>query len=271
MGFFDMFDKLDDIVYKPVETLCDWIEEPLRKWEHGRNMNANEHAAQIEKEIHEFDAKLEMEREKNAAEMQFQRQKWDVEINEMIAEQEDLRRDKLVEAIKNYQIQLASASRDIVESIGKMSLNLRCKANDLVLEKMQAYKKIQDEAKLQCRKELQEVKDDFLESDPDTYHIMVDEIIQERRSMIETAGRFIDELSEDLKRLNENTDILMRQGMNTVERYLRPVADAMGVAVNVNADNAKMIENAEVVEKDVIETNFAEYNLYEKEIKKDTF
>lgn len=38
MGVLDMFDKLDDIIYKPVETLCDWVEEPLRKWGHEREM-----------------------------------------------------------------------------------------------------------------------------------------------------------------------------------------------------------------------------------------
>lgn len=40
MAFLDMFDKIDDIIYKPVEAICDWTKEPLRKWEHERNMEA---------------------------------------------------------------------------------------------------------------------------------------------------------------------------------------------------------------------------------------
>ena len=38
MAVLDMFDKLDDIIYKPVETVCDWIKEPLRAFEHRREM-----------------------------------------------------------------------------------------------------------------------------------------------------------------------------------------------------------------------------------------
>ena len=33
----DMFDKLDDIIYKPVETICDWIKEPMNALEAGRD------------------------------------------------------------------------------------------------------------------------------------------------------------------------------------------------------------------------------------------
>lgn len=245
MGLFDMFDKLDDIVYKPVETICNWVEEPLRRWDHGRNLASNEQNAQIDKEMRELDAQLEREREENAAKIRFQQQKWDVEINEMIAEQEAAHRDELVEAIKNYQIQLANASRDIVESIGEMSLRLRRKANDLIIEKTREYKKIQDEAKEQSRRELKEVKDEYFESDPDTYHILADEIMRERRNMVETAGKCITELSEDLKRLNENTDILMREGMKAVNDVLKPMAGAMG-------GNVKMLENQEIDQKQVI-------------------
>lgn len=38
MGFFDMFDKLDDIIYKPIEAITDWAREPLKRWEHKREL-----------------------------------------------------------------------------------------------------------------------------------------------------------------------------------------------------------------------------------------
>lgn len=258
MSVFDMFDKLDDIVYKPVEAVCDWIKEPLRKWEHARNMDSNKLDIQREKEMQELEAKLEREREDHAAELQFRRENWDVEIRAMIAEQEDARRDKLVEAIKNYQIQLADATRDIVESIGKMSIDLRVRANDMVQEKTRAYMKIQDDVRMQSRKELKEVKDEFFENDPDTYRILVEDILQERRTMINTAGKFITELSEDLKRLNRNTDVLMQQGMEAIGSYLKPLADAMGGAVNSDICPEQRIEDTEQSEGDTVDTYFTE-------------
>ena len=33
-----MFDKLDDIIYKPIETICNWMQEPLRQFETGREI-----------------------------------------------------------------------------------------------------------------------------------------------------------------------------------------------------------------------------------------
>lgn len=257
MGFFDMFDKLDDIIYQPVEVICEWAREPLRKWEHGRSRDSREQNAQIQEDRRRMEAQLEMEREEHEANLQFQRQKWDVEIDKMIAEQEDARRDKLVEAIKNYQIQLADASRDIVNSIGIMTIELRSRANDLIIEKTQAYKKVQDEAKRQSMQALKEAKDAFAESDPQTYRMLVDEIMEERRSMVETAGKCIVELSEDLKRLNDNMVVLTQQGMETVDRYLRPVAQTMGRLADVSISEKIIPEKLLADEEKFIETDDA--------------
>ena len=257
MGFLDMFDKLDDIIYKPVEAVCDWIKEPLQVFEHKRDMARDRQREQFNENMRRLEEELAMEHEEHAAKLQFQRQKWDVEINAIIAENEAEQRDRLVEAIKNYQVQLANASRDIVESIGAMSLKLRCMANDLVLEKTQEYKKIQDEAKRQSMQELKEAKDHFFESDQETYRMLVSDIMDERRSMVETAGKCIVELSEDLKRLNENTDNLMRQGMRAVEGYLKPMARAIG-STNINACEIQMSENRSIAAKEIIEVDSIE-------------
>jgi len=255
MGFLDMFDKLDDIIYKPVEAVCDWIKEPLRGFEQKRDIAKERQHMQMQEDMRRLEEKIAMEQEEHAAKMQFQRQKWDIEINTIIAEQEAGHRDRLVESIKNYQVQLASASRDIVESIGAMSIKLRCMANDLVLEKTQEYKRIQDEAKRQSIQELKEVKDNFFESDPETYRMLVSDIMEERRSMVETAGKCIVELSEDLKRLNENTDDLMKQGMRAVERYLMPMANALGGTVDVNAWKIQELKNPRTNETEAIGTD----------------
>ena len=52
--------------------------------------------------------------------------------------------------------------------------------------------------------------------------------MNERRTMVDTASKFITELSEDLKRLNENSDKLMCMGMQTVTDYLKPLTQALG-------------------------------------------
>lgn len=287
MGILDMFDKIDDIVYKPVEALCNWVQEPLKSFSAKRETAAKQQTADIEKaarqqiadneqrkittmhnqqmalnkqnaDIEENNKKLDIQLKKeemankNAAlkeeaEINAEIRRWNAEIDQMINEQEDARRDRLVESIKRYQIDLANASRDIVNSIGVMSLELREKANNMVLEKTKEYKAIQDEAKKQSMIELKEAKDMFFEDDPDTYAMMRDNILEERRSMIDMAGRFIIELSEDIKRLNANTDELMKMGMNNVSAYLKPMANALGTNNVIAYEDVKKLEDNSVI------------------------
>lgn len=271
MGLFDMFDKIDDIIYKPVETICEWTKEPLKRWEHNRDMETQEQniaAAEREKNaqrIHEermaqqehyneIEKKkleqqiIEQERASQTADYEARAKvdadvrRWNAEIDQMILEQEDARRDRLVECMKRYQIDLANASRDIVNSIGLMSLELRERANEMVLEKTREYRALQDESKKQSMLELKEVKEMFFEDDPDTYKIMVSNIMNERSSAVEMAGRFILELSEDMKRLNQNTDELMRMGMENTNKYISPMASGLGVTLGTTLDNTKKLK-----------------------------
>lgn len=282
-GILSMFDKLDDIVYKPVEALCNWINEPLKRsaskreaaakqqtadieskrsaQQHSQQMAASRQAAdavaadkRLESELRKEELKAQNAAIKEQGEIQAQIRKWNAEIDQMISEQEDARRDKLVESIKRYQIDLANASRDIVNSIGLMSLELREKAHNMVLEKTKEYKAIQDEAKKQSMLELKEAKDMFFIDDPDTYAMLRDHIFEERSTMVDMAGRFITELSEDIKRLNENCDYLMREGMKNVNANLKPLANALNVEAKIgNTDDVKRIEDGSVIEAEAIE------------------
>lgn len=242
---FGMFDKLDDIVYRPVDAITNWVEEPLNRWKHKRNMDTASQDAQREENMRRLENQMEMEREQQAAELEHQRHLWDVEINAMIEEQEDAHQQKLVEAIKNYRIELGNATREITESVGMMSLNLRNKANELVIEKTREYKKIQDAAKAESYAALKEAKEDFMESDPETYRMLVHDIMEERAVMVETAGNCIKELSEDLKQLNKNMDVLMQQGMNAIQGFLEPMNKKIVKAVEskeINMIEEKMID-----------------------------
>ncbi|MBQ8724426.1 MAG: hypothetical protein IJY74_01985, partial [Oscillospiraceae bacterium] len=229
--------------------------------QHSQQMAASRQAAdavaadkRLESELRKEELKAQNAAIKEQGEIQAQIRKWNAEIDQMISEQEDARRDKLVESIKRYQIDLANASRDIVNSIGLMSLELREKAHNMVLEKTKEYKAIQDEAKKQSMLELKEAKDMFFIDDPDTYAMLRDHIFEERSTMVDMAGRFITELSEDIKRLNENCDYLMREGMKNVNANLKPLANALNVEAKIgNTDDVKRIEDGSVIEAEAIE------------------
>jgi len=57
-----MFDKLDDIIYKPIELVTDWAKEPLRRWEHKRNIEQERARidAEIQNRIKEKEAEVDL-------------------------------------------------------------------------------------------------------------------------------------------------------------------------------------------------------------------
>lgn len=292
MDLTKIFDKFDDIIYKPVEVICDWINEPLKKSAAKREEAAKQHTADIESaarqqiadnerkkaiELHNQQLELNQQKaiidEKNKrldiqlkkeelenrnaalkeeAEINAEIRKTNAEIDQMINEQEDARRDKLVESIKRYQIDLAKASCEIVNSIGVMSLELREKANNMVIEKTKVYKAMQEDAIEQSQNRLLEIDEKFANNER-VRIMMEDRVINQMDSIVDMAGRFILELSEDIKRLNANTDELMKMGMDNVSSYLKPMADALKIGEYNSSYSMNKIEDNSIIKSDVIE------------------
>lgn len=215
MGILDMFDKLDDIIYEPVKAVSNWIGEPLKKWEHNRELEKMQTAAEIEETNAKRNMEIQQEQKRLEAELEADQRRWNAEIDQLIAEQEDRRRDKIIASIKQYQIDLANTSKDIINSIGLMSLDLREKANKLVLEKTNEYIAIQKTAQDDAEKRLDNIETKY--ADNERLRIrMEDSVIDNMEAIINHANQFISELSEDLKRLNENTDELVKISTTTI-------------------------------------------------------
>lgn len=269
MAVLDMFDKLDDIIYKPVETVCDWIKEPLRAFEHRREMKrqqmnieateranaaARAHELNLSRQAAENDAAqkrldqelIEEERESIRADLEARAKidtdirRWNAEIDQMILEQEDARRDRLVECIKRYQIDLGNATTDIVENIGMMSLELREKANELVQQKTESYIEMQKKAETAAMERLEEIDVRFANNERVRIR-MEDSVIDNMNAIIDHANELMKEIAADFKRLNQNTDDLMRMGMENTNRFLQPMSNGLGVTLP-NPDEIKKLE-----------------------------
>ena len=208
MGLLDMFDKLDDIIYEPVRVVGKYL------------------STRIEVGKEREDAAIEIKKRKDYIELNGMERRLNAEIDDMIAENELKRNTAVVEAIKQYQIDLSQAVNECVRQIGYMSLELRERANDLVIEKTKEYTALQDKSKADAKKELKEIEKDF--ADNERVRIkMEDAVIDQMTNMIATANKFITELSEDMKRLNENIDKLTEKGQDIISGYLSPMTTKM--------------------------------------------
>lgn len=248
----EMFDKLDDIIYKPIETICDWVKEPLNALSAGRERKKMRETANIEMQMRQQEAELQAYNERQAAELQVDQRRWHAEIDAMIAEQESKRRDQLVESIKRYQIDLAMATKDIVNSIGMMSIELRREANALIMEKTQEYRQLQDEATNNAMQRLDDINQRFA-SNERVRNRMEDSVMNQMDAVVDAANEFIKELAVDFKRLNQNTDDLMRMGMQNVNKYLEPMAKSLQIDSKIDQQDLKQLPDSSIVEGEALE------------------
>ena len=235
---WDLFDKLDDIIYKSVETFCEWTKEPLKRWEHDREQQAERNCVeneiyrqQQEMQLAQWDAEKRMELEQAQA-------RANIELDNLAADSQLARNTAMVEAIKQYQVDLARVTQEIIQSIGSMNLQLRAEANDMLLAKTRDYKALQDEAVEKADKRLLEIKERY-GSNERVRIKMEDAVISQMTSVIEHADTFMEELSADLRKINDTIQQLTDKGMDNINR----ITGAMQIpqAITEAAANQKLL------------------------------
>lgn len=216
MGFFGAIWK---VVTGPLGVLEDWAKEPLKRWEHKRQEESKD--KDVEREIRratgveEAKARMQKELAKNQAELQIRMQ---TEINRVNAETEQWTKDqefermkKVAEAVSNYQERLMDLNLRTVRAIGEMDIELRSKAQALILEKTQEYLTIQNKATAEAETEFERILEKFSGNER-ILNIMISNSEKKLASIIDTTSKFLDELSLDIQNMNQNIDRLIQDG-----------------------------------------------------------
>lgn len=216
MGFFKMFDKLDDIIYKPIEAMTDWAKEPLKRWEHKRQMEKEKALIKEESEnrIREKESEINL-----AIKKETQIKKTLVEIEEYKKDKEFERMKAVSEAIMRYQEELTKLNVNAINAIGHMQLDLRGKAQKLVYDKTIKYKELQDSAFGEAATDLKRIEDDFSDN-KEAKKILINAVDKRLANIIDTAHNFLIELNNDIKLLNQNISILADKGQIFIEQHL---------------------------------------------------
>lgn len=227
MAWYDMLDKLDDIIYEPIKLVTDWAREPLKAREHSRNLDKDERAKRLESEIRKdektLDAKLSDQSKINDAELEIRRK---TEVQRILAEIEVFKKDKELErmqavsdAVMKYQKKLSQLNISAINAIGHMQLDLRKKAQDLVYEKTINYKELQDGAHKQAFLEMQHIEESFPNNEA-AKAILYRSVDQRLANIIITAQKFLEELNNDIAVLHQSINLLTAQGQNFIENHL---------------------------------------------------
>lgn len=216
MNFLKMFDKLDDIIYEPIKLVTDWAREPLKGREHKRTLEKEEARVRTAAEVRIYE-------EKERARIAVMRQ---TEVKRILDELDEIRKDKefermkgVSEAIIKYQERLSRLSTESIEAIGNIQLELWHKAQSLVEEKVQQYKRIQDEAKEQAIKELKLIESEFPNNEQ-AKEILYKSVDASLVNIISTASDFIDELKRDIVLWNKNIHMLADKNQEFIKNLL---------------------------------------------------
>ncbi|MDE2724370.1 MAG: hypothetical protein OXI59_13435 [Gemmatimonadota bacterium] len=255
MNFLNMFDKLDDIIYKPIELITNWASEPLKSREHKRREQSADR--ELQREIERKTAKQKITSEIKMKERELEANieiKKETKVVRIIAELEEWKKDQdfkrmkdVSEAIIKYQKALTQLNVDTANDIGNMQIDLREKAQNLVYEKTIKYKELQDTAMKDAREDLKRIETDF--PDNEAAQKILNKAVEDRlENIINVARNFLQELNDDIRSINRNIDLLTDSGQKFIERHLSQFH-----ALGFSDEEIKRLKEAEEVEVEVIE------------------
>lgn len=215
----NLFGTIWKAVTSPLGILDEWASEPLKRWEHKRNEESKDR--DVERHIREqvgveeAKARLQSELDENRASLEIRMQ---TEINRINAETEQWTKDKefermhrVADAIAQYQERLTELNIRTVRAIGEMDIELRSKAQALVLEKTQQYLAIQNKASADAEAEFERIIDKFSGNER-VLSIMISNSDKKLAAIIDATTKFMDELSIDIQNMNGNIDRLIQMG-----------------------------------------------------------
>lgn len=219
--------KLGDILLSPVNMMCNWAEEPLKRNDYIRQEEAKDKDVkrEIERQIGVETglSDQKMKEQELSTNLKIQRE---TEIVRIITEIEQLKKDKEFERMKmvsdammEYQKELTRINVETVETIGSMRIDLQRKAYDLIHEKAQQYAELQDRAIQQAEDQLARIDNnpDMRES---SKNILSNAVEAKLAGIITNATRFIEQLNDDMQLISKDINLITSSGQKFIERHL---------------------------------------------------
>lgn len=222
MKFLNMFDKLDDIIHEPVKLICDVFRQPLKNADAKNERLKIELDNKIKSDMKRLDIEIELNRQKGTIQNLAEERKINEEINEMIYDNQLKRQEKMINAARRYQQELGEASVKLSDSIGKMSVELRALAWNLVQQKTNEYTNMQNIAIDSAQKRLSDLEKQFPNGGKGK-EIIENIISIQLANIIENSTNFIKTMNDDVSNMTNNIDEITKLAKLNIDKYLSPM------------------------------------------------
>lgn len=219
--------KLGEVLVSPVNMLCDWAREPLKRAEHERLEKSKDKDIQrgieLETGVQKALSEQKMKETEFLANLKIRRE---TEVVRIIAEIEQLKKDKEFERMKavsdammQYQNELTRVNVEAVEAIGCMRIELQRKAYELIHEKTQQYAELQNLAIQQAVDQLTRIDNDSTMVET-AKNIVRNSVDKKLAGVIDNATRFIEQLNVDMQLISKDINLITSSGQKFIERHL---------------------------------------------------
>lgn len=215
-----MFDKVDDIIYEPVKLVCDALRTPLKMLD-ARNERVNaEHAAELQKQLKQFEVDLDLDRQRREMELSMDQRRLEEEINQMILDKDMARRKDMIELEKNYKKEMADAAVQLARLIASIEVETRREIFALYNEKRQEYLDMQNKYKLQSIDTIKQLREAFPDGSGEA--IVQEEIKAMISSIVEQSTSFTKLMNEDMMHVLGCINNVVEGTSSLASRYFNP-------------------------------------------------
>ena len=233
------------VIVAPLDALGDWAREPLKRWENAREQANRDR--DVERDIRRqtgvdrVQSELRQEEARQQCDLEIRMQTEIARINaetEQWAKDQELQRMKNVaDAVVKFREALTQLQLNTIRTIGNMDIELRAKAQDLILAKTREYKALQDQATKDAEDEFGRILDKFSGNER-ILNIMISNSDKKLASIVDSTTMFLEELRGDISKMNENIDMITRSGQAFIDRQIESQFNKLSLPAS---DDPKLI------------------------------
>ena len=197
VAFMNLLNGLE----KPVEIMSKWLEEPLKRAQHKRDVEAQT-----------VSADLEVKRR--------------TEVLRIVAEIDELKRDaglerlqKSLKAISEYQDTLRNMQTDFLRAIGGMSIDLTAKAHEMVVAKQVVYHRLMNEIKEEYSDDMEKIYTRFKDNE-NAQARLLSSLDEHQAIKIAALRSALEQLMADLSSMTANISELGKRNNELVGQHI---------------------------------------------------
>lgn len=225
MSYVTIAGKIFKGITGPLGILEEWAKEPLKIWENDRIQKNLDRAAErkirqktgVEAAISEIHMKEATHKADLEIRMQTEIERINAETEQWAKDQEFQRMKDVAEAVTHYRQCLTDLQLNTIQAIGKMNIELKALAQDLILTKTREYKALQDQSWEDAKEEFERILDKFSGNER-IMDIMIRSSEKKLASVIDGTTQFLRGLNESVQKMNDHIDEATQKGLDFIDK-----------------------------------------------------